>query len=152
MRLIGMCERILERMGRRATVRVPFGMPLAQQGVTLERIADARILIEQTRLLTLRAAHLMDTVGNKEAKAEIAMIKVAAPNAACTIVDWAIQMFGGGGTSNDHLLTAAYANARLLPLEDGPHEVHPTHTARLGIKRRSEEHTSELQSLMRTTY
>ncbi len=135
MRLIGMCERILERMCRRATVRVPFGMPLAQQGVTLERIADARILIEQTRLLTLRAAHLMDTVGNKEAKAEIAMIKVAAPNAACTIVDWAIQMFGGGGTSNDHLLTAAYANARLLRLADGPDEVHRNQIARLEIKR-----------------
>src|SRR3546814_5741279 len=110
-------------------------MPLAQQGVTLERIADARILIEQTRLLTLRAAHLMDTVGNKEAKAEIAMIKVAAPNAACTIVDWAIQMFGGGGTSNDHLLTAAYANARLLRLADGPDEVHRNQIARLEIKR-----------------
>nr|WP_265104513.1 acyl-CoA dehydrogenase family protein [Sphingopyxis yananensis] len=134
MRLIGMCERILERMCRRAAVRVPFGMPLAQQGVTLERIADARILIEQTRLLTLRAAHLMDTVGNKEAKAEIAMIKVAAPTAACTIVDWAIQMFGGGGTSNDHFLAAAYANARLLRLADGPDEVHRNQIARLEIK------------------
>src|SRR3546814_11352443 len=110
-------------MCRRATVRVPFGMPLAQQGVTRERIADARILIEQTRLLTLRVAHLMDTVGNKEAKAEIAMIKVAAPNAACTIVDWAIQMFAGGGTSNAHLLTAAFANVRLLRWADGADEV-----------------------------
>jgi len=135
MRLIGMCERILERMCRRAAVRVPFDTPLTQQGVTLERIADARILIEQTRLLTLRAAHLMDTVGNKEAKAEIAMIKVAAPNSACMIVDWAIQMFGGGGTSNDHFLTAAYANARLLRLADGPDEVHRNQIARLEIKR-----------------
>src|SRR3546814_4927685 len=105
-------------------------MPLAQQGVTFERIADARILIEQTRLLILRADHLMDTVGNKEAKAEIAMIKVAAPNAASTIVDWAIQMFGGGGTSNDHWLTAAYANARLLRLAYGPDEVHRNQIAR----------------------
>lgn len=135
MRLIGMCERILERMCRRADFRTPFGVPLAQQGVTLERIAEARILIEQTRLLTLRAAHLMDTVGNKEAKAEIAMIKVAAPNAACTIVDWAIQLFGGGGTSNDHFLTAAFANARLLRLADGPDEVHRNQIARIEIKR-----------------
>lgn len=139
MRLIGMCERILERMCRRADFRTPFGMPLAQHGVTLERIADARILIEQTRLLTLRAAHLMDTVGNKEAKAEIAMIKVAAPNAACTIVDWAIQMFGGGGTNNDHFLTAAFANARLLRLADGPDEVHRNQIARLEIKRQLQQ-------------
>src|SRR3546814_20854520 len=84
----------------------------------------------------------MDTVGNKEAKAEIAMIKVAAPNAACTIVDWAIQMFGGGGTSNDHLLTAAYANARLLRLADGPDEVHRKQIARLEIKRQLPVDTS----------
>ncbi len=135
MRLIGMCERIVERMCRRAQQRVPFGTPLSRQSVTLERISEARILIEQARLLTLRAAHLMDTVGNKDAKAEIAMIKVAAPSAACKIVDWAIQMFGGGGTSNDHFLTAAYANARLLRLADGPDEVHHNQIARLEIKR-----------------
>lgn len=135
MRLIGMCERIVERMCRRAAIRFPFGVELAQQSVTLERIAEARIMIEQARLLTLKAAHLMDTVGNKIAKAEIAMIKVAAPSVACTIVDWAIQMFGGGGTSNDHLLTAAYANARLLRLADGPDEVHRNQIARLEIKK-----------------
>lgn len=135
MRLIGMCERIIERMCRRADLRTAFGTALSQQGVTLERIADARILIEQVRLLTLRAAHLMDTVGNKEAKAEIAMIKVAAPGAACTIVDWAIQLFGGGGTNDDHFLSAAYANARLLRLADGPDEVHRNQIARLEIRR-----------------
>lgn len=135
MRLIGMCERIIERMCRRADLRTAFGTALSQQGVTLERIADARILIEQVRLLTLRAAHLMDTVGNKEAKAEIAMIKVAAPGAACTIVDWAIQLFGGGGTNGDHFLSAAYANARLLRLADGPDEVHRNQIARLEIRR-----------------
>ncbi|ALJ16421.1 acyl-CoA dehydrogenase family protein [Sphingopyxis macrogoltabida] len=143
MRLIGMCERILERMCRRADFRTPFGKALAQQGVTLERIADARILIEQTRLLTLRAAYLMDTVGNKEAKAEIAMIKVAAPSAACTIVDWAIQLFGGGGTSSDHFLTAAFANARLLRLADGPDEVHRNQIARLELNRQHERNPSQ---------
>jgi alkylation response protein AidB-like acyl-CoA dehydrogenase len=135
MRLMGMCERIVEGMCRRAELREPFGMPLSQQTVTLERIAQSRIMIEQARLLTLRAAYLMDTVGSKEAKAEIAMIKVAAPDAACKIVDWAIQLFGGGGTSNDHFLTAAYANARLLRLADGPDEVHCNQIARLELKR-----------------
>ncbi len=135
MRLIGMSERILERMCRRAEIRTPFGRELSQQTVTLERIAEARIMIEQARLLTLKAAWMMDTVGNKEAKAEIAMIKVAAPAMACKIVDWAIQMFGGGGTSNDHLLTAAYATARLLRLADGPDEVHRNQIGRMEIKR-----------------
>ena len=135
MRLIGLCERILERMCRRADARVAFGRKVSDQTVTLERIADARILIEQARLLTLKAAWLMDTVGNKEARQEIAMIKVAAPVMACQIVDWAIQVFGGGGTSNDHLLTAAYANARLLRLADGPDEVHRNQIGRLELLR-----------------
>jgi acyl-CoA dehydrogenase len=135
MRLIGMCERVLERMCRRAEIRSPFGRHLAEQTVTLERIAEARIMIEQARLLTLKAAWMMDTVGNKVAKAEIAMIKVAAPTAACQILDWAIQMFGGGGTNNDHFLTAAFATARLLRLADGPDEVHRNQLARFEIRR-----------------
>ena len=135
MRLIGMSERTLERMCRRVELRTPFGRELSQQTVTLERIAEARIMIEQARLLTMKAAWMMDTVGNKEAKAEIAMIKVAAPAMACKIVDWAIQAFGGGGTSNDHFLTAAYATARLLRLADGPDEVHRNQIGRLEIKR-----------------
>ena len=135
MRLIGMSERVLERICRRAEIRTSFGRELSQQTVTLERIAEARIMIEQARLLTLKAAWMMDTVGNKQAKAEIAMIKVAAPTMACKIVDWAIQVFGGGGTSNDHFLTAAYATARLLRLADGPDEVHRNQIGRLEIKR-----------------
>ena len=138
MRLIGMCERILERMCRRAQLRSPFGRDLGEQTVTLERIAEARMMIEQVRLLTLKAAWMMDTVGNKVAKTEIAMIKVAAPNAACQIVDWAIQMFGGGGTNTDHFLTAAYANARLLRLADGPDEVHRNQLGRLELKRHAQ--------------
>ncbi|MGE3775149.1 MAG: acyl-CoA dehydrogenase family protein, partial [Gammaproteobacteria bacterium] len=105
MRLIGLAERCLEKMCRRSLARVAFGKPVAEQGVTQERIAEARIRIEQARLLTLKAAHMMDTVGNKAARAEIAMIKVAAPNMACQVIDWAIQAHGGGGTSNDFGLT-----------------------------------------------
>ncbi|MCE2750239.1 MAG: hypothetical protein LW715_16310, partial [Rhodobacter sp.] len=105
------------------------------QSVTRERVAEARIMIEQSRLLTMRAAHMMDTVGNKEAKAEIAMIKIAVPNMACQVIDWAIQAFGGGGTSNDFGLAAAYATARLLRLADGPDEVHRDQLARLEFKR-----------------
>ena len=134
MRLIGLAERALEDMCIRANERVAFGKLLAEQSVTRERIAESRILIEQARLLTLRAAHLMDTVGNKEAKVEIAMIKVAVPNMACKVIDWAIQLFGGGGTSNDFGLAAAYATARLLRLADGPDEVHRDQIARLEFK------------------
>ena len=124
MRLIGLSERVLERMCRRAESRVAFGRPLSEQTVTLERIAQARIMIEQARLLTLKAAFMMDTVGNKGAQQEIAMIKVVAPTMAQQIIDWAMQLFGGGGTSNDHFLAAAFATARLLRLADGPDEVH----------------------------
>ncbi len=95
-------------------------------------------MIEQARLLTMKAAWMMDTVGNKVARAEIAMIKVAAPSAACRIVDWAIQMFGGGGTNNDHFLTAAYATARLLRLADGPDEVHRNQIGRIEIQRHAQ--------------
>ncbi|MBP0440698.1 acyl-CoA dehydrogenase family protein [Tianweitania sediminis] len=135
MRLIGLAERTLSKMCRRAEQRVAFGKPVAEQSVTRERVAEARIMIEQSRLLTMRAAHMMDTVGNKEAKAEIAMIKIAVPNMACTITDWAIQIFGGGGTNNDFGIAAAYANARLLRLADGPDEVHRDQLARLEFRR-----------------
>ncbi|MFZ0604852.1 MAG: acyl-CoA dehydrogenase family protein, partial [Roseiarcus sp.] len=135
MRLVGLSERVLERMCRRAEQRVAFGKTLAEQTVTLERIAEARIMIEQSRLLTLKAAHMMDTVGNKAARQEIAMIKVVAPNMAQQIVDWAIQAFGGGGTSNDHFLAAALATTRLLRLADGPDEVHRNQIGRLEIRR-----------------
>jgi acyl-CoA dehydrogenase len=135
MRLIGLADRVLERMCRRVAERRPFGKPLSEQTVTLERIAEARILIEQSRLLTLKAAWMMDTVGNKGAKSEIAMIKVAAPQMACKIIDWAIQAFGGAGTNDDYFLGAAYATARLLRLADGPDEVHRNQIGRIEVKR-----------------
>src|SRR6201999_1674757 len=113
--------------------RTAFGKPIAQQGVTIERIAQSRILIEQPRLLTLNAAQRMDPVGNKVAKAEIAMIKVAAPNMACQVIDWAIQAYGGGGVSDDFPLAHAYAHARTLRLADGPDEVHRAQIARLEL-------------------
>jgi acyl-CoA dehydrogenase len=124
MRLIGLAERMLEIMCRRTLSRTAFGKKIAEQGVTVERIAESRILIDQARLLTLNAARKMDLVGNKAARAEIAMIKVAAPNMACKVIDWAIQAYGGGGTNNDVGLASAYATARLLRLADGPDEVH----------------------------
>ena len=111
-------------MCRRAELRAPFGRPLSEQTVTMERIAESRIMIEQARLLTLRAAEMMDTVGNKGAKQQIAMIKVAAPRMAQIIIDWAMQAFGGGGTGSDHFLASAFGTARLLRLADGPDEVH----------------------------
>jgi acyl-CoA dehydrogenase len=135
MRTIGLAERVLERMCRRADTRVAFGKAVSEQTVTLERIAKARILIEQSRLLTLKAAWMMDNVGNKAAKTEIAMIKVAAPEMACQVIDWAMQVFGGAGTNNDYFLTAAYATARLLRLADGPDEVHRNQIGRLELKR-----------------
>ena len=135
MRLIGLTERVLELMCRRTQERVAFGKPVSEQTVTLERIADSRIMIEQARLLTLKAAHMMDTVGNKDAKAEIAMIKVAVPNMACKVVDWAMQAFGGAGTSNDFGLAAAYATARLLRVADGPDEVHRNQIGKLELRK-----------------
>lgn len=135
MRLIGLAERTLEKMILRSEERTAFGKLLSEQSVTRERIAESRIMIEQSRLLTLRAAHMMDTVGNKEAKSEIAMIKVAVPQMACQVLDWAIQLFGGGGTSNDFGLASAYATARLLRLADGPDEVHRDQIARLEYKK-----------------
>jgi acyl-CoA dehydrogenase len=134
MRLIGLAERVLEKMCRRADERFPFGKPLSEQTVTLERIAKSRIMIDQCRLLTLRAAWMMDTVGNKAARKEIAMIKAAAPSMACQVIDWAIQAFGGGGTNDDHFLSSAYATARLLRLADGPDEVHRNQIGRFELK------------------
>jgi acyl-CoA dehydrogenase len=135
MRLIGLAERTLENMCLRVRQRRAFGKPISEQSVTRERIAEARIMIEQARLLTLKAAYMMDTVGNKAARAEIAMIKIAVPNMACKVIDWAIQGFGGGGTSNDFGLAAAYATARLLRLADGPDEVHRDQLAKLELAR-----------------
>jgi len=135
MRQIGLAERALEEMCRRTLGRVAFGKPVAKQGVTVERIAQARILIEQSRLLTLQAAHRMDTVGNKVAKAEIAMIKVAVPSMAAQVIDWAIQAHGGGGTSNDFVLARGYAMARVLRLADGPDEVHRNQIGRLELQK-----------------
>jgi len=124
MRLIGLAERALEKMCKRALTRVAFGKPVAAQTVTLERIAESRILIDQARLLTLHAAHMMDTVGNKRAAKEIAMIKVAAPNMACQVIDWAMQVHGAAGVSDDAGLAYAYAQARTRRFADGPDEVH----------------------------
>lgn len=135
MRLIGLAERALEKMCQRTLDRVAFGKPIAKQSVTLERIADARILIDQARLLTLNAAHKMDTVGNKAAAREIAMIKVAAPQMACQVIDWAIQAHGGGGVSDDFGLALAYAHARTLRLADGPDEVHRNQIGRMELRR-----------------
>ena len=134
MRLIGMAERALERMCRRTKSRTTFGKAISDQTVTQERIAEARIKIEQSRLLTLKAAWLMDTVGNKVARKEIAMIKVAAPKMACEVVDWAIQAFGGAGVTSDYGLAKAYATARLLRLADGPDEVHRNQIASLELR------------------
>jgi acyl-CoA dehydrogenase len=135
MRSIGVAERALEKMCKRVKSRVAFGKPVAEQTVTLERIAEARIMIDQARLLTLHAAWKMDTVGNKAARKEIAMIKVAAPNMLCQVIDWAIQAHGAGGVSDDFGLANAYAHARTLRLADGPDEVHRNQIGRLELKR-----------------
>ncbi|WP_158933851.1 acyl-CoA dehydrogenase [Burkholderia sp. S171] len=135
MRLIGLAERALELMTKRTLQRVAFGKPIAAHGVTQERIAEARIMIEQARLLTLKAAYMMDTVGNKGARGEIAMIKVVAPNIACQIIDWAIQAHGAAGVSDDFPLAYAYAHARTLRLADGPDEVHRNAIAKLELSR-----------------
>jgi len=135
MRTVGAAERALELMCKRLNSRVAFGKPVSSQGVWHERIAESRIMIEQARLLTLKAAYMMDTVGNKIAKTEIAMIKVIAPNMACQIIDWAIQAHGGGGVSDDFPLAYAYANQRTLRLADGPDEVHRNSIAKLELAR-----------------
>lgn len=133
MRAIGVSERALELMCKRLSSRVAFGKPISSQSVWHERIAEARCMIDQARLLTLKAAHMMDTVGNKVAKAEIAMIKVVAPKVVCQVVDWAIQAHGGGGVTEDFPLAYMYANARTLRLVDGPDEVHRMSIAKLEL-------------------
>ena len=133
MRAIGAAERALEDMCKRVKSRVAFGKPIAEQTVTLERIAEARIMIEQARLLVLKAAYMMDTVGNKVARAEIAMIKVAVPKMLSSVVDMAIQAHGAAGVSSDFGLAKAYASARTLRLVDGPDEVHRNQIGRLEL-------------------
>ena len=135
MRAIGMAERAFDSMCERAISRVAFGKPVAQQGVVQDWIAEARIRLEQTRLLVLKTAWLMDTVGNREAAIEIAAIKVAAPETALWVIDHAIQACGGGGVSEDFPLAALYAGARTLRLADGPDEVHKMTIARRELRR-----------------
>ncbi len=135
MRSIGAAERALEKMCKRLKSRTAFGKPISEQGVWHERIADARIAIEQARLLTLKAAYMMDTVGNKAAKREIAMIKVVAPNMSCMIHDMAIQAHGGGGVCQDYGLASGYAGQRTLRLADGPDEVHRAAIAKDELRR-----------------
>jgi acyl-CoA dehydrogenase len=133
MRTIGVAERALELLCARVQARVAFGKPIADHSVWHERIAEARCMIEQARLLTLKAAYMMDTVGNKVARAEIAMIKVVAPNMACQILDWAIQAHGGAGVTEDFPLAGLYAGIRTLRIADGPDEVHRGTIARLEL-------------------
>jgi acyl-CoA dehydrogenase len=135
MRLIGVAERALETMCRRVDSRVAFGKKLAEQGTIRADIAESRMEIEQARLLVLKAAYMMDTAGNKAARAEIAMIKVVAPNVALRVLDRAIQAHGGAGVSQDTFLAAAWANSRTLRLADGPDEVHREAIARLELQR-----------------
>jgi acyl-CoA dehydrogenase len=135
MRAIGSAERTLEKMCKRVKSRVAFGRPIAEQTVTLERIAEARIMIEQARLLVLKAAYMMDTVGNKAARTEIAMIKVAVPTALTKVVDMAIQAHGGAGVSDDFGLAYAFASARAMRIFDGPDEVHRNQIGRLELAR-----------------
>src|ERR1051326_2919042 len=134
MRCIGVAERALETMCQRVKARVAFGKPLAEQGTLRADIALSRMEIEQARLLTLKAAYMMDTVGNKEARAEIAMIKVVAPNMTLRVLDRAIQAHGGAGVSQDTFLAGAWANVRTLRLADGPDEVHTEAVAKLELQ------------------
>jgi acyl-CoA dehydrogenase len=133
MRLIGLAERALEKMCRRVKSRWAFGRPIAEQSVTLERIAGSRIRIDQARLLVYKAAWLMDTVGNKAARAEIAAIKIAAADTACQVIDWAIQAHGAAGLCDDFQLANAYAQARAVRIIDGPDEVHRNQIGRLEL-------------------
>jgi acyl-CoA dehydrogenase len=135
MRLIGATERTIDKMCQRALTRTAFGKRLAEQGVWRERIADARIKLDQARFLVLHAAWKMDVAGNKAAQKEIAMIKVVAPNVACEVVDQAIQLFGGAGVSDDFGLGWVYANSRTLRIADGPDEVHRNHIGKLELAR-----------------
>ena len=136
MRSIGTAERALESMIDRLQQRIAFGKPLSDQSIWHERIAESRCLIDQARLLTLNAAWKMDTVGNKDARAEIAMIKVVAPNVSCKVVDWAIQAHGAGGVSGDFWLADAYAQQRTVRIVDGPDEVHRNAIAKIELARR----------------
>lgn len=135
MRLIGLAERALELMCKRATQRIAFGKPIAAQTVTQERIAEARCKIDMARLLTLKAAWMMDVAGNKFARNEIAMIKVVAPSMACEVIDWAMQTFGGAGMCDDFPLAYGYASARTLRFADGPDEVHRNAIAKLELRK-----------------
>ncbi|MDD4944977.1 acyl-CoA dehydrogenase family protein [Rhodoferax sp.] len=135
MRLIGLAERALALMCQRTSRRVAFGKPLSEQTVTQERIAQARCKIDMARLLTLKAAWMMDMAGNKFAKNEIAMIKVVAPGMACEVIDWAIQAFGGAGMCDDFPLAYAYASARTLRFADGPDEVHRNAIAKMELRK-----------------
>ncbi|MBS4214720.1 acyl-CoA dehydrogenase [Neobacillus rhizophilus] len=146
MRLIGLAERALEDLTKRVLNRTAFGKKIAEQGVVQEWIAESRIEIEQARLLTLKAAYMMDTVGNKEAKAEIAMIKVVAPNMALKVLDRAIQAFGAAGVSDDFTLAYHWAQARTLRLADGPDEVHRRQIARLELKKYQTPELSAVRS------
>ena len=137
MRLIGIAERALKLMCERAVSRTAFGKTIAQQTVTQERIAEARCMIDQARLLTLKAAWMMDLAGNKSAKAEIAMIKVVAPNMACQVIDWAMQVHGGAGMSQDFPLAYFYTASRTLRFADGPDEVHRNAIAKLELGKHS---------------
>ena len=135
MRTIGVAERALEAMIKRTKSRVAFGKTIVEHGTIRADIANSRIEIDQSRLLTLHAAYLMDTVGNQQARAAIAMIKVVAPNVACQVIDWAIQAHGGGGVSQAFPLAYAYAHARTIRLADGPDEVHRNAVAKLELGR-----------------
>nr|WP_295079163.1 acyl-CoA dehydrogenase family protein [uncultured Roseateles sp.] len=145
MRSIGAAERALELMCQRAISRTAFGKTIAQQTVTQERIAESRCMIEQARLLTLKAAYMMDTVGNKVAKAEIAMIKIVAPNMALQVIDWAVQVFGAMGVSGDTPLALMWAHQRTLRLADGPDEVHRNSLAKLELSRHMKLPSGEVQ-------